>query len=90
MLCDGNGFLTVRELAEFAGVREATVLWWVHSSDGPASEHVYGRIVFRAEAVDAWLAQPSASLAVARESNSMMSSTSLASSRLFADETAVA
>lgn len=92
----GNGFLTVRELAEFAGVRESTVLWWLHVGEAPASGRVYGRTVFRAEDVDAWRDQtsrasaPSESLAVARASSAMSSSTSLASSRVFADAGAAA
>lgn len=80
-----NGFLTIHELAHLAGVRESTILWWMHSGDAPDSEHVHGRTVFLAEAVDVWLAHPSPSRAVARPNNSISSSTSLASSRVFAD-----
>lgn len=94
MTAQGDGFLTVRELADLAGVRESTVLWWLRGGHAPASEHVHGRTLFRAAAVDDWIAQfsgrVSPSLAVARLSSSISSSTSLAASRVFADDGAAA
>ena len=87
---DQAGFLTSRELADLAGVRESVVLWWQSSGEGPAHEIVYGRTIYRATAIDEWLRHESPSRAVARFSSSINSSTSLAASRVFADAPAAA
>lgn len=83
------GFLTVRELAELIGAREPIILWWQTTGDGPAHEQVYGRTLYRAEAVDDWLAHDGGRV-VARLSNSISNSTSLVDSRVFADAPAAA
>jgi len=48
-------FLLTREVAELLRTSESTVRYWRYTGDGPASIRVGRRVLYRREAVLAWL-----------------------------------
>ncbi|MGQ7297017.1 helix-turn-helix transcriptional regulator [Quadrisphaera sp. KR29] len=49
-------FLLTREVADLLRTSESTVRYWRYTGDGPASVKVGRRVLYRREAVLAWLA----------------------------------
>lgn len=50
-------WLTTTDLAELVRCPESTVRYWRHLGTGPQGVRVGRRVLYRREAVDAWLAQ---------------------------------
>lgn len=54
-----DGLLTVRDLAAWLGVAEASIYGWRYRGEGPPAVKVFGRVRFRRADVDAWLTEQS-------------------------------
>ncbi|MDC5696464.1 helix-turn-helix domain-containing protein [Intrasporangium calvum] len=52
--------LTLREVADWLRVPEATLRWWRHCRQGPASFRLGRRVMYRQAAVERWLQEQAA------------------------------
>lgn len=48
--------LSTKEVSREWGISEGTLRWWRHADDGPASFKLGKRVVYRRNAVEAWIA----------------------------------
>ncbi|BBX62798.1 hypothetical protein MSAS_19720 [Mycobacterium saskatchewanense] len=49
-------FLTAAQVSELTGLPQATLRYWRHANQGPASFRLGRRILYRREAVELWIA----------------------------------
>ena len=57
---DKPEFVSINELASETGIAPATLRYWRGEDFGPASFKLGGRIVYRRDEVDRWLAEQEA------------------------------
>nr|WP_224112664.1 helix-turn-helix domain-containing protein [Mycobacterium avium] len=49
-------FLTAAQVSELTGLPQATLRYWRHANQGPASFRLGRRIMYRREVVERWIA----------------------------------
>lgn len=56
-MSDTHDLLTITEVSELTRMPVATLRFWRHKGTGPRSGRVGRRVVYRAQDVDAWIAE---------------------------------